>query len=184
MRDKRYYAPSGGGMTLSGGEPAMQPEFMLALAMAAKAEGLNVAVETSGFAPFKVYESILPYVDTFLYDVKETDPGLHKEFTNVDLKLPAENLRKIYSAGASILLRCPIVPGLNDRDDHFMAIANLTKEMPGLLGAEILPYHKLATSKSGRMGLSAQEEFETPSSELKVEWDRKLKSYGAKVFEA
>ena len=135
-------------MTLSGGEPAMQPEFMLALAMAAKSEGINVAIETSGYAPFGVYESVLQYVDMFLYDVKETDPELHRRFTNVNNKLPMENLRKLYEAGASILLRCPIIPGLNDRDDHFEAIANLTKEMPDLLGAELLPYHKLAASRA------------------------------------
>lgn len=184
LRDRKYYGPSGGGMTLSGGEPAMQPEFMLALAMAAKSEGINVAVETSGYAPFGVYESVLQYVDMFLYDVKETDPELHRRFTNVNNKLPMENLRKLYEAGASILLRCPIIPGLNDRDDHFEAIANLTKEMPDLLGAELLPYHKLAASKSGRMGLAVQEEFEPPSPHLKAEWNEKLKSYGAKVFEA
>ena len=184
LRDRMYYGPSGGGMTLSGGEPAMQPEFMLALAMAAKAEGLNVAVETSGYAPFRVYEAVLPYVDTFLYDVKETEPALHVSFTGVGNRLPMENLRKLYAAGASILLRCPIIPGLNDRDDHFRAIAGLTKEMPNLLGAELLPYHRLAASKSGRMGLPIQEEFRPPSPELKAEWNEKLKAYGARVFDA
>lgn len=184
LRDKMYYGPSGGGMTLSGGEPAVQPEFMLALAMLAKAEGLNVAIETSGYAPFRVYEPVLPYVDTFLYDIKETDPELHMRYTGVSPRLPLENLRKLYDAGASILLRCPIIPGLNDRDDHFRTIASLTKEMPDLLGAELLPYHKLAASKSGRMGLAAQDEFEQPSPEDKDEWNRKLRSFGAKVFEA
>lgn len=183
LSDRKYYGPSGGGMTLSGGEPLMQPEFTLALAMAAKEEGINVAIETSGYAPFKVFESLIKHVDLFLFDIKETDPELHKVFTNVSMGLPMENLRKLYQTGASILLRCPIIPGLNDRDDHFEGIADLTKEMPNLLGVELLPYHRLAASKSTRMGLSVQEEYEPPKPGQKEEWYRLLKSHGAKVYD-
>jgi len=184
LQDRRFYEPSGGGITLSGGEPAMQPEFMLALAMAAKAEGLNVALETSGFASYKTYEKVLPYVDIFLYDVKESDPELHKKYTGVGIDLPLENLRKIYNAGGQMLLRCPIIPGLNDRDEHFRAIAELTKEMPNLIGAELLPYHKLAASKGERMGIEAQAEYDPPSLEIKEKWNKLLEAYGANVYEA
>lgn len=184
LHDSKYYDSSGGGLTISGGEPTLQPDFLLALTKAAKSEGLHVAVETCGLANFDVYQSILPYVDLFLYDVKETDPTLHKKFTGVPLNLPLENLRKLHGAGATVLVRCPIIPGLNDRDDHFRAIADLTKELPNLLGAELLPYHKLASSKSGRIGLPVQEEFEPPSPETKDAWIERLKELGAKVYEA
>jgi pyruvate formate lyase activating enzyme len=184
LRDKKFYADSGGGATFSGGEPAMQPEFLFALVKATKAEGINVAVETSGCAPYRVYESLLPYVDTFLFDCKETNPELHKKFTGVDNKLLTDNLRKLHDAGASILLRCPIVPGLNDRDEHFQGLAKLSKELPNLIGVELLAYHKLAASKSGRMGLAVQDEYEPPSPEVKAEWNAKLEAYGANVFDA
>jgi pyruvate formate lyase activating enzyme len=183
-RDRKFYEPSGGGVTFSGGEPAMQPEFLLALVKAAKAEGINVAVETSGLAPFSVYESILPYVNTFLFDYKETNEARHREFTGVSNELILANLRKLHDSGASILVRCPVIPGLNDRDEHFEGIARLTRELPNLIGAEILGYHKLAASKSGRMGLSVQDEYEPPSPELKAEWNAKLESYGARIYEA
>jgi pyruvate formate lyase activating enzyme len=184
LKDKKFYEPSGGGATFSGGEPAMQPEFLLALVKSAKAEGINVAVETSGCAPYGVYEALLPYVDTFLFDCKETDRELHRKFTGVDNALILSNLRKLHNAGASILLRCPIIPGLNDREKHFKGLAELSKELPNLLGVEVLAYHRLAASKSGRMGLTVQEEYEAPAQELVKEWNDTLKNYGANVFDA
>jgi pyruvate formate lyase activating enzyme len=182
MREKRFYEGSAGGVTVSGGEPSMQPEFLFALVKNIKKENIHVALESSGFCDYSVLEAVLPYVDLFLYDCKETDPELHRKFTGVDNKLILENLRNLYKAGARIRLRCPLVRGLNDRDDHFRGIAALSKEMDGLEGVEILPYHKLAASKADRMGLERQDEYEQIPREESDRWTDKVREYGGRVI--
>ncbi len=167
VRDRKFYESSGGGVTFSGGEPTMQPEFLTALARASKAEGLHTAIETSGCCAYPVLQALMPYVDLFLYDWKETDPEKHRQYTGVGNELLRNNLIALHDAGARILLRCPIICGLNDRDDHFQGIAELFFRLPNLVGVEILPYHQLAASKSGRMGLKAQQIYDVPSDELK-----------------
>jgi pyruvate formate lyase activating enzyme len=183
MKEERYYETSGGGVTVSGGEPALQSDFLMDLLKEIKKEQVHVALETSGFCDYKIYENLLPYVDLFLYDCKETDSELHKKFTGVDNKLILENLSKLHDAGAKILLRCPVIRGLNDREDHFKAIAELSKAHKNLTGVEILPYHKLAASKIERMGLEAQEEFEQVSKNVSDEWPDMVRAYGGSVIE-
>jgi pyruvate formate lyase activating enzyme len=183
MKERRYSEGSEGGVTISGGEPGMQGEFLLALVRAIKETKVHVALETSGICDYRVYESLLPYVDLFLYDCKETDPVLHKKFTAVDNKPILDTLRKLYAAHANILLRCPVVKGLNAREEHFKALAALSKEMPDLIGVELLPYHKLGASKVERMGLEPQEEFEQVPREESDVWVETLRSFGARVYE-
>jgi pyruvate formate lyase activating enzyme len=182
MREKRFYTGSEGGVTISGGEPTMQPEFLFALVKNLKNENMHIALESSGLCDYSVLEAVLPYIDLFLYDCKETDPGLHKKFTGVENRLILANLRKLHEAGARILLRCPVVHGLNDRDDHFQGIAALSKELNNLVGVEILPYHKLAASKIDRMGLDAQDEYEQIPREESDKWAEKVREYGARVI--
>ena len=183
VRDRRYYEQSGGGVTFSGGEPTMQREFLEALLRLAVHEGLHTALETCGHCDFDHYACILPHVDLFLYDYKESDPQRHREFTGVSNELIVENLAKLHDAGAKILLRCPIIPGLNDRDDHFAAIAQLTMRHKNLLGAELLPYHRLAASKAERMGLGAQEIYEQPEPQTVECWREKVRGYGGRIVE-
>jgi pyruvate formate lyase activating enzyme len=182
MKEKRYYDKSEGGVTISGGEPTQQPEFLMSLLRLLQAEQVPVALETCGFCDYKVYEKVLPYVDLFLYDCKETDPEQHKRLVGVENRIILENLRKLHNAGAKILLRCPIVPSLNDRDDHFRHLAELSKELPNLVGVELLPYHKLGASKANRMGLAPQEEYEAPSKEVSEGWNKKVSEYGGNVY--
>jgi len=152
LRDRPFYETSGGGLTLSGGEPMMQATFAEALLAAAKQAGLHCCVETCGFCDWRNLEHILPLVDLFLYDLKETDPARHVEYTGARTDRIVENLRALHNAGARVLVRLPIVPGLNDRSDHFEGIAKLARELPRLLGVEIMPYHRLGTSKLRRFG--------------------------------
>jgi pyruvate formate lyase activating enzyme len=182
MREKRFYKSSEGGVTISGGEPTMQPEFLFALVKNLKNENVHIALESSGLCDYSILEAVLPYVDLFLYDCKETDPELHKKFTGVENGLILKNLRKLHKEGACILLRCPVIHGLNDRDDHFHGIAALSKELDNLAGVEILPYHKLAASKIERMGLDAQDEYEQIPREESDKWVEKLREYGAHVL--
>lgn len=151
-KDKAFYDNSGGGMTVSGGEPLFHAAFTLALLKAAKAEGLHTCIETSGFAPWPDVEALIPYVDLFLWDVKETDAARHKEYTGVDNARILENLRRLDAAGAKTVLRCPIIPGYNDRPEHFAAIGALAESLANVQRIDVEPYHPLGSSKSAAIG--------------------------------
>ncbi len=152
MKDQLFYKNSGGGMTLSGGEPLMQPDFTLALLRGAKEKGLHTAVETCGCAKWAQIEAILPYVDLFLWDVKETDSERHKAFTGTGNALILENLERLNAAGARIILRCPVIPGMNDRDAHFKAIGELSMRLQNVERIDVEPYHPLGRGKSESLG--------------------------------
>lgn len=152
MKDKPFYETSGGGMTISGGEPMAQFEFTKELLTAAKKEDLHTCLDTSGFAKFAKYEELLKLVDIFLYDIKETDPGKHQDATGVPIDLIQENLQKLDQAGAKTVLRCPVIPGMNDREDHFAKIAELADSLSNVLEINIQPYHPLGKSKNERIG--------------------------------
>jgi pyruvate formate lyase activating enzyme len=184
MKDKPFYDNSGGGVTVSGGEPAMQGEFLLGLIALFKERKLHVALETSGFCDFRLFESLLPYVDLFLYDYKETDPGLHRKYTGVPNTLILENLERLSGAGAKIVLRCPIIPSLNDREDHFRGIAAVSVKYRNIEGAELLPYHNLARSKASRMGLDAQEHYSQPARDITDGWVNAVRGYGGKIIDS
>ncbi|MBR2838645.1 MAG: glycyl-radical enzyme activating protein [Kiritimatiellae bacterium] len=151
-RDRVFYASSGGGMTLTGGEPTMQPEFALALAGAARAEGIGVALDTCGFAPWAVFERLLPFVDLFLYDLKCMDAARHRELTGADNAPILGNLRRLDAAGAKLWIRCPLVPGLNDSDSDLAALGDFVHSLRNVQKAEICPYHTLGLEKYAKFG--------------------------------
>jgi pyruvate formate lyase activating enzyme len=154
-KDRPFYDTSGGGMTVSGGEPLAQFAFTSALLVAARAAGLHTCLETAGFAPFERLAELRPNVDLFLYDYKETDPDRHRAHTGVPREGIVENLRRLDALGAAVVLRCPIVPGLNDRPDHFRGIAELANGLAAVREIHLLPYHPLGVSKSRRIGKAA-----------------------------
>ena len=172
MRDEPFYQTSGGGMTLSGGEPMMQMAFTEVLLKAAKEKGLHCCMETCGYAPLANFERILPFVDLFLYDIKEIDRDRHIAYTGVPNDQILANLRALHDWGAEINIRLPIIPGYNDRQDHFRAVAALARSLPRLRTIEIMPYHPLGTSKIERMGLSPEgrEQSEPPDKATVVSW--------------
>jgi pyruvate formate lyase activating enzyme len=152
-RDRPYYDRSGGGMTLSGGEPAAQPEFALALLRAARNEGIHTCLDTSGWAGWTVFERFLPLVDLFLYDYKATPDDEHRRLTGVSNRLVLDNLERLLRAGARVALRCPLVPGVNDGPEHLRAIAGLCAMHPELEAVHVLPYHAMGRAKAERMGI-------------------------------
>lgn len=152
MRDKSFYDNSGGGVTVSGGEPLMHTEFCAELLSAAKAQGINTAIETSGFGKWENIERLSACVDFFLWDYKETNPERHREYTGVDNSLILENLAKLDSLGANIVLRCPIIPGLNDRKEHFRGIADVANKHNSIIRVELEPYHSLGKGKATAIG--------------------------------
>ena len=153
LRDKNFYKNSGGGLTVSGGEPLMQSGFLLELLKKAKDVGIHTCVETSGFALSDAISAIVPYTDIFLFDIKETDDSLHREFTGVPFDPILKNLRLIDSLGAKIILRLPIVPGKNMREEHFSRLAELASKLSGLTEINVMAYHTLGAPKYAALDL-------------------------------
>ena len=184
LRDSSFYETSGGGMTLSGGEPLMQIDFAEALLEKAKDCGLHCCVETSGFCEFSRFERILSYVDLFLYDIKDTDCERHRRFTGGSNVPIIRNLKELHARDARVLLRLPIIPGYNDRDDYFRGVAALVAGLPGLEGVEILPYHRLGTGKLERLGLdhAPLEKIRPPDEETLDSWIARLEELEVRVL--
>ena len=175
LKDKLFYENSGGGMTVSGGDPLFAPDFTLALMKCAKEKGLHACIETSGFARWEKIEALIPYTDLFLWDVKETDSARHAEYTGVKNELILENLRKLDAAGAKTILRCPIIPGYNDRDEHFAGIAALVNSLQHVQEINLEPYHPLGQSKSEAIGEEyALAGLSFPKEEVVQEWMAKV----------
>ena len=152
-RDIAFYEASGGGVTLSGGEPLHQPEFAMALLQSCKAENLHTALDTSGFCPWETMEAVRPYVDLFLYDVKLMDEDLHREYTGVSNQLILENLRRLADLGHAIILRIPLIHGITDGEANLGAIAELARSLTNVRRVDLLPYHDSARLKYQRLGL-------------------------------
>ncbi|MBQ8509655.1 MAG: glycyl-radical enzyme activating protein [Clostridia bacterium] len=150
--DKMFYETSNGGMTLSGGEPTLQPGFTLSLLKAAKAEGINTALDTCGLTTREIYEELLPFVDTFLYDIKHITDGGHIRCTGHGNERILENLRFLSDAGARIEIRTPLVPGFNDDSETLHGIGRLLSGV-NITRAKLLPYHSYASSKYDALGM-------------------------------
>ena len=147
LRDKTFYKTSGGGVTFSGGEPFYQPEFLLQMLKAAKAEGLHTCIETCGFTASSALEAALPYVDLFLIDYKESNSDRHKKLTGVPLEPIINNLKLIDERGAKTVLRCPIIPGVNLSDEHLDGIAKTAVSLKNLTEVNVMAYHTLGNGK-------------------------------------
>ena len=153
-RDADYYANSGGGITFSGGECMMHGKRLLQMLQACKQRGWHTAIETSGMAPTKTFEAVLPYVDLFLFDLKHTDAQKLKQFTGADLALILKNLRTISSYShqpSAIVLRIPCIPEFNVTPDFFASAFALAKEL-GIRHIDLLPYHTLGIDKYRQLG--------------------------------
>ncbi len=179
LRDREYYARSGGGVTVSGGEPMAQFEFTRTLLRACKAESLHTAVETCGHARPDHYSALLPLTDLWLFDYKETDSERHRHYTGVGNAVILKNLDKLYRSGARVRLRCPLIPGVNDTGDHFRGIRDLSLRYPALERIEIMPYHNIGLDKARRIGTHFRSlHLETVGKELRSQWRAQLDSLG------
>ncbi len=151
LADRIFYENSGGGLTLSGGEPLFHFAFTQALLEAARREKLHTCLETSGYAPPENLRALLPLVDLWLWDVK-TPPENHEKWTGVSSALILENLRMIDALNAKIRLRCPLIPGVNDGEADLIRLAGLADSLRGIQGIDLEPYHPLGESKGARLG--------------------------------
>lgn len=182
IRDRSFYENSGGGMTLSGGEPLAHADFSRELLKGAKEAEISTAVETSGFAPRESLDKIIPYTDLFLFDFKECDEERHRLYTGASGIPILENLRYLDALGKRIVLRCPIIPGYNDRPEHLKAIGTLAEELRSVERVDIEPYHPLGISKSEAIGQAPAVKITSlPRPETISEWISEVQKYTTKT---
>lgn len=146
-RDRQFYERTGGGVTISGGEPLAQPRFLKELLRSAKARKLHTAIETSGYANWETLRSVLKFIDLLLYDLKHMDSERHSRLTGVPNHLILDNLRRIDASGIPIRMRLPLVPGLNDSEENVRATADFASALSHLKALDILPYHRMGEPK-------------------------------------
>ncbi|AEG16044.1 glycyl-radical enzyme activating protein [Desulfofundulus sp. TPOSR] len=151
--DSPFYARSGGGLTLSGGEPLLQAGFAAALLKEARSRGLTTAVETCGYADWESVEQVLSRADTVFYDLKCMDPNKHKRYTGVSNARILQNLKQLaaHFPGRELIVRTPVIPGFNDSPEDILTILDFLKGIPGVR-YELLPYHRFGESKYRYLG--------------------------------
>ena len=183
-RDEPFFKRSGGGVTISGGECLCQPEFTLALLKRLKEEGMHTAVDTTGFVKWEIIESILPYTDVFLYDIKGMDSALHKQVIGVPNELILENARKIAANGGKFQIRIPVMPMYSDSAEVFDEIGKFCLELGDAVDVvQILPYHNLGTVKWERLQANKPIfEANPPSDELIQKRKKQLEDMGLNVI--
>jgi len=167
-KDASFYRNTGGGMTISGGEVLLQPDFAAALLEEAHNCGINTAIETAGNVPWSFMEKVLPHVDTMLHDHKLTIPERHKKWTGVGNKRILENFKKAYETFPDIefIARTPLIPGVNDDEEHIRAVLEFIRPHKNVIDYELLPYHRFGTGKYEFLGQVYElMDFTTPSEE-------------------
>lgn len=154
QRDKPFYDRSGGGMTLSGGEPFMNPDLALALLKKCHEQGINTAVETCLHVPWRYIEPALPYIDLFLADLKHVDDKAFSDWTDGSAKRVLDNLKRVAGAGKKITIRVPLIPGFNADETSIEAITQFAAEELHVNDIHFLPYHTLGMNKYNLLGLN------------------------------
>ncbi|MCQ2399465.1 MAG: glycyl-radical enzyme activating protein [Clostridia bacterium] len=179
-RDRVYYKRSGGGLTLSGGESLTQPDFAVALLKTAKDRAINTAMESTGYADFSVIERYLPYLDTYLMDIKHISSEKHERFTGVKNERILENAKRIADSGkVNLIIRTPVIPTFNATKEEIGDIARFASSLHGVKEMHILPYHRIGTDKYKGLNRDYElEGIEPPSKELMDELLKVVESYG------
>lgn len=174
LRDRLFYESSGGGVTLSGGEPMMQMEEVRELLKRLHEAGIHTALDTAGCQNFDRYEQVLPWTDLFLVDYKLFSAEKHRAFTGVDNGLIRENLRKLTEAGANIWVRIPVIPGVNDDVQELTLIADDLRAMGFSGKVELLPFHRMGAGKYEALGLAYDFADAQPPSEEQMQEFREI----------
>ncbi len=157
IKDKPFYENSCGGVTFSGGECMLQIDFLIEILKKCKENGIHTAVDTAGHVPWTYFEKILPYTDVFLYDIKAMESKIHEEYTGTGNERILENLSGLLKAKASVWVRIPVIPGVNDTEEEMKTV----KAFFGVNGypekIELLPYHAMGTHKYSALDKKAEE---------------------------
>jgi pyruvate formate lyase activating enzyme len=182
-QDRPFYRRSGGGVTISGGEPLGQPSFLRALLLACRERKLHTCLDTTGFARWEVLKDLLPLIDLVLLDIKHMDSTESVALVGVPNDLTLENARKIAAEGTALQVRIPVIPGLNDSDQNIQATSEFCVELGSSLKiVQILPYHRLGTAKYERLQKEYSLKDLLPPDDARMESIRTMiESYGLRV---
>lgn len=169
-KDEIFFFHSGGGVTISGGEPLSQPDFVSEVLEECKQLGIHTAMETSFHAPFESIEKILPWLDVLYVDIKQMDQTIHKQWVGCDNKVILDNLVKIDQSNypLDIIVRIPMVPGANDSDTNLVATAEFCQALNKLREIELLPYHRLGLETYRNLGIDYPLKDLTPPSQEQI----------------
>lgn len=179
-KDRPFYRRSGGGVTVGGGEPLMQPEFVTALLQACQERYLNTAIETTGFGSRRHLTEMLKHVDLAYFDLKHMDSAAHRQLTGVPNEPILDNLRAVFAGERScdFILRVTVVPGLNDSEENIAATARFAREL-GCEQMEVLPYHRLGMGKYRQYGMAyGLADLEPPSPERMQQLRQLVERFG------
>lgn len=163
-KDRIYYHNSGGGMTVSGGEPLLQADFVRELFRKAKASGIHTALDTAGNVPYSEFEKVLDDTDLVLLDLKCMDSAQHQKYTGVPNERLLENAKKLLDSGIPIEIRTPVIVGINDSDENMIQMARFLKGYSNVTHVKLLPYHSMGIEKGIAVGNQVMT-FQTPSEE-------------------
>jgi pyruvate formate lyase activating enzyme len=181
-QDRVFYDSSAGGVTFSGGEPLQQPEFLAALLRACQEEEIHTAVDTCGFAAPSAFDQVSPDTDLFLYDLKLMDDAAHRHYTGVSNRLILENLRRLAHRGAAVTVRVPVIPGISDDAGNLDAIGRFVASLGAVNQVDLLPYHRMAADKYGRLHRKYRiPATEPPSTERMEQLAEGLRQWGIAV---
>lgn len=147
VKDKSFYENSGGGVTFSGGECMLQLDFLVEILKKCRENGIHTVVDTAGHVPFGSFEAVMPYTDLFLYDIKVLDSAKHRQYIGTDNELILLNLRKLFAAGAKVLIRIPVICGVNDTEEEMRNIKKFLADCGNPEKVELLPYHAMGENK-------------------------------------
>jgi len=157
LQDKDYYENSGGGVTLSGGEPMLQADFIAKLLKAFKEHGVHTAVDTAANVPFSEFEKVMAYTDLFLVDIKAMNPDVHRKYTGVRNDLILKNIQALSERGGQITIRMPIVKDVNDDLENVREAAEFLSGPKGIKDVQLLPYHNYGIYKGLSVGIQKKE---------------------------
>ncbi len=166
LKDESMYRNTGGGVTISGGECLLQPDFVAAILRGAQESGIHTAIETAGNVPWDYMEKVLQYVDLMQHDNKLMDPERHKKWTGVDNKRILANFKKAYETfpNKEFITRTPLIPGINATEEHIRAVLDFIKPYKNVIDYELLPYHRFGLGKYEFLGKVYElKDFESPS---------------------
>ena len=166
IRDKIFYDDSGGGMTISGGEPLCQADFTRALLKTAKSSGINTILDTNGNWDWNEIKDILCYIDSFRYDLKHMDLSVHKELTGVNNHKILENLRRLSKNRQKIVVVLPLISDINDLNENITSAIKFLRALPVTPPVNILPYHDFYISKSKQLGKKYQKFKSSPAARI------------------
>ena len=171
-KDQIFFEESGGGVTFSGGEPLLQPDFLAELLKTCKKFDFHTCVDTSGYAHYANFKKINEFVDLFLYDLKLIDDEQHQKYTGVSNRLILENLKKLISADKKIHVRVPLIPGIIDTEENLQQIITFLLTLDADLPVDLLPYNQIGESKFERLGrenLMGKQKMQTSLQILEIE---------------